>query len=69
MESTNNRILYTIFLSTTAVTIGALAFYMAESNVEGTKVTNLSDAFWWAIVTVNMNEFLPEFTDDAFLGS
>lgn len=52
VESTNNRILYTIFLSTTAVTIGALAFYMAESDVEGTKVTNLSDAFWWAIVTV-----------------
>jgi voltage-gated potassium channel len=25
---------------------------MAESNVEGTKVTSLSDAFWWAIVTV-----------------
>ncbi len=52
VESTNNRILYKIFLSSTAVTIGALAFYMAELNVEGTKVTNLSDAFWWAIVTV-----------------
>jgi voltage-gated potassium channel len=52
VESTNNRLLYTIFLSSTAVTIGAIAFYMAESNVEGTKVTSLSDAFWWAIVTV-----------------
>jgi voltage-gated potassium channel len=52
VESTNNRILYTIFLSSTVVTIGALAFYMAESNVEGTKVTSISDAFWWAIVTV-----------------
>ena len=23
-----------------------------ESNVEGTKITSLADAFWWAIVTV-----------------
>jgi voltage-gated potassium channel len=52
VESTNNRILYTIFLSSTVVTIGAIAFYMAESNIEGTKITSISDAFWWAIVTV-----------------
>jgi voltage-gated potassium channel len=52
VESTNNRILYTILLSSMAVTIGALAIYFEESNVEGTKITSLGDAFWWAIVTV-----------------
>ena len=34
------------------VTIGALALYFQESNVEGTKITSIGDAFWWAIVTV-----------------
>jgi voltage-gated potassium channel len=52
VESTNNRILYTILLSSMAVTIGAIAIYFEESNVEGTKITSLGDAFWWAIVTV-----------------
>ena len=52
VESTNNRVLYTILLSSMAVTIGALALYFEESNVEGTKITSLGDAFWWAIVTV-----------------
>ena len=52
VESTNNRILYTILLSSMTVTIGALAIYFEESTVEGTKITNLGDAFWWAIVTV-----------------
>jgi voltage-gated potassium channel len=35
-----------------AVTIGALALYFQESNVEGRKITSLGDAFWWAMVTV-----------------
>ena len=52
VESTNNKVLYTILLSSMAVTIGALALYFQESNVEGTKITSLGDAFWWAIVTV-----------------
>jgi voltage-gated potassium channel len=52
VESTNNRVLYTILLSSMAVTIGALALYFQESNVEGTKITSLGDAFWWAVVTV-----------------
>ena len=52
VESTNNRVLYTNLLSSTAVTNGALALYFQESSVEGTKITSLGDAFWWAIVTV-----------------
>lgn len=52
VESTNNRILYTILLSSMAVTMGALTLYFEESNVEGTKVATIGDAFWWAIVTV-----------------
>ena len=35
-----------------AVSSGAIGIYIVEHNIEGTKITNLGDAFWWAIVTV-----------------
>jgi voltage-gated potassium channel len=38
--------------SAIAVSIGAIAIYIVEHNVEGTKITNIGDAFWWAIVTI-----------------
>lgn len=49
---TNNRIIYTVIFSVMAVSVGAVGMYIVEHNVEGTKITNLVDAFWWAIVTV-----------------
>ena len=52
LGQTNNRIIYTIVFSIMAVSIGAIAMYMVEGNAQGTKITNLADAFWWAIVTV-----------------
>jgi voltage-gated potassium channel len=30
----------------------AVAMYMVEGDVEGSKITSLGDAFWWAVVTV-----------------
>jgi voltage-gated potassium channel len=49
---TGNRIIYTIVFSIIAVSIGAVAIYIVEHNVEGTKFTNIGDAFWWAMVTI-----------------
>lgn len=52
LERTGNRLIYTAVFSTVAVSAGAIGIYIAEHNIEGTKITNLGDAFWWAIVTV-----------------
>ncbi len=49
---TGNRIIYTVVFSTIAVSIGAVSIYIVEHNVEGTKFTNIGDAFWWAMVTI-----------------
>jgi voltage-gated potassium channel len=49
---TGNRIIYTVVFSVIAVSIGAVAIYIVEHNVEGTKFTNIGDAFWWAMVTI-----------------
>jgi len=52
LERTGNRLMYTIVFSAIAVSVGAIAIYIVEHNVEGTKITNIGDAFWWAIVTI-----------------
>lgn len=52
LERTGNRLIYTAVFSTMAVSAGAIGIYIVEHNIEGTKITNLGDAFWWAIVTV-----------------
>ena len=35
-----------------AVSGGAIGLFLVEGNAPDSKVTNLGDAFWWAIVTV-----------------
>jgi voltage-gated potassium channel len=52
LERTGNRLTYTIVFSAIAVSIGAIAIFIVEHNVEGTKITNIGDAFWWAVVTI-----------------
>lgn len=52
LERTGNRLIYTAVFSAMAVSAGAIGIYIVEHNMEGTKITNLGDAFWWAIVTV-----------------
>ncbi len=49
---TNNRFLYIVSVSGLAVSGGAIGLFLVEGNVPESKVTNLGDAFWWAIVTV-----------------
>jgi voltage-gated potassium channel len=46
------RILYIVAFSTMAVLLGAVAEYLVESTDPEAKITNIEDAFWWAIVTV-----------------
>jgi len=49
---TNNRLVYIVAVSGMAVSGGAIGLFLVEGNVPESKVTNLGDAFWWAIVTV-----------------
>jgi voltage-gated potassium channel len=44
--------LYIIAFSALAVSLGAVAEYLVESDHPEAKITNIGDAFWWAIVTV-----------------
>jgi voltage-gated potassium channel len=46
------RILYIISFSAMAVALGAVAEFLVESTDPEAKITNIGDAFWWAIVTV-----------------
>jgi voltage-gated potassium channel len=49
---TNNRLLYIVAVSGIAISGGAIGLFLVEGNAPESKVTNLGDAFWWAIVTV-----------------
>jgi voltage-gated potassium channel len=49
---TNNRLLYIVAVSGMAVSGGAIGLFLVEGNVPDSKITNIGDAFWWAIVTV-----------------
>ncbi len=46
------RIFYIAAFSAMAITFGAVAEYLVESTDPEAKITNIEDAFWWAIVTV-----------------
>jgi voltage-gated potassium channel len=46
------RILYIVAFSSMAVVLGAVTEYLVESSDPQAKITNIEDAFWWAIVTV-----------------
>lgn len=47
-----SKIAYLIAFSSGSIIVGALAAYAVESPNPDSKITNLADAFWWAIVTV-----------------
>ena len=46
------KIAYLVAFSGGSIIVGALAAYAVESGNPDSKITNLGDAFWWAIVTV-----------------
>lgn len=47
-----SRLAELVVLSAGIVTTGAVAGFFVESSHPDTKIANLGDAFWWAIVTV-----------------
>ena len=51
-DEIKNRLIFIIFLSVATVTAGALSVYVVERNAPDSTITNLGDAFWWAVVTV-----------------
>lgn len=51
-DEIRNRLVFVIFLSIATVTAGALGVYVVERNAPNGNITNLGDAFWWALVTV-----------------
>jgi len=51
-SKTNNRLFYIIAVSAMAVSGGAIGLFVVEGDVPQGKITNVGDAFWWAIVTV-----------------
>ncbi|MDN5846261.1 MAG: potassium channel family protein [Candidatus Nitrosocosmicus sp.] len=52
MDEVKNRLLYVILLSVITVTAGAFTMYVVEHNAPDSRITNLGDSFWWAVVTV-----------------
>ena len=52
MDEIKNRLLYIVLLSVITVTAGAFTMYVVEHNAPASKITNLGDAVWWAVVTV-----------------
>ncbi|MEM3094220.1 MAG: potassium channel family protein [Nitrososphaera sp.] len=47
-----SRLLYLVMYSAGAIILGAYGEYTVEASAEGANITNIGDAFWWAIVTV-----------------
>ena len=49
---TNMDIVVLAILASLIIIIGGIGEYLAEHQYQGANITNLGDAFWWAIVTI-----------------
>jgi voltage-gated potassium channel len=47
-----NKFVYIFILAFSSILFGAFAEYMVESGAPDSKITSISDAVWWALVTV-----------------
>jgi voltage-gated potassium channel len=47
-----NKFVYIFILAFSSILLGAFAEYMVESGAPDSKITTISDAIWWALVTV-----------------
>ena len=57
-----NPIVIPVILVLVIIIFGGIGVYLAEHKQQGSNITNLGDAFWWAIVTittVGYGEFFP----------
>ena len=48
-----NKFVYIFILAFSSILLGAFAEHMVESCTPDSKITSISDAVWWALVTVN----------------
>lgn len=54
---TNARLFYIGVFAITSLIFGAISIFTIESDFPNSKITNLGDAFWWAIGTVTMGGY------------
>lgn len=47
-----NPLAIPIILIVLIVILGGIGVYLAEHKHQGANITNLADAFWWAVVTI-----------------
>lgn len=52
IQRLQSRLIFTIIFAFITFVAAAVAMYMVEGDVPGSKITSLGDAFWWAVVTV-----------------
>lgn len=67
-----DKIVYIIIFSFASITIGAIAEYLIESPQPDAKITNLGDAFWWAmatVTTVGYGDVFPVTTEGRIVGA
>jgi voltage-gated potassium channel len=49
---TNMDIVILAILASLIIIFGGIGIYLAEHEYQGANITNLGDAFWWAVVTI-----------------
>jgi voltage-gated potassium channel len=47
-----NPLVIPVVLVVLIIIFGAIGIYLAEHKHQGANITNLDDAFWWAVVTI-----------------
>ena len=50
---TNMDIVVLAILASLIIIFGGIGEYLAEHQYQGANITNLGDAFWWAVVTIS----------------
>ena len=48
----NIGVIIPIILTALVIVLGGIAEYLAEHKHPGANITNLGDAFWWAVITI-----------------
>lgn len=48
----NIGIIIPVILTAIVIFLGGLAEYLVENKQPGANITNLSDAIWWAVITI-----------------
>jgi voltage-gated potassium channel len=52
LTKTNIDVIILLILGSLIVVFGGIAVFLVEHEYKGANITNLGDAFWWAVVTI-----------------